>query len=89
MRLIWFVFIVSTPLYVWMGETVPGFSWLSFPNAGKIFSILSVFDLFYFFWALKKLYSPALEAIHNQPENLHAARHWMNSWICLCMHGEL
>lgn len=54
MRFIWFAFIVSIALYVWIGETMPGFSWLTFDNAGKAFFILAVLNLVSFSWAWRK-----------------------------------
>jgi hypothetical protein len=83
MRFTWFAFIVSIVLYVWIGETMPGFSWLNFAKAGEIFVILGVFNLLSFLWARRKLYSPALEVIQSQPENVRAVRRWMSSWIVL------
>ena len=71
------------PLYVYIGETIPGFSWLNFPNAGKTFVILEVIDLLSFLWVRRELYSPALEVIQSQPENIHAVRRWLSSWIIL------
>jgi hypothetical protein len=88
MRLIWFAFIVSIALYVWIGETMPGFSWLTFPNAGKTFVTLAVLNFLYFLWAWRKLYSRALEVIQIQPENIHAVRRWMNAWIILMCLAE-
>ena len=85
MRFIWFSFIVSIPLYIWMGENMPGISWLTFPNAGTIVIILVVLNLLSFSWAWRKRYSPALEAVRNQPENIDVVRRWTNSWlIVLC-----
>jgi hypothetical protein len=86
MHLMWFSFIVAFVLIVWAGETMPGFSWLAFPNAGKTFFILAVFYILSFFWVRGKRYSPALEAIRSQPEDIHAVRRWMSSWTMLvCM----
>jgi hypothetical protein len=86
MRLTWLSFIVSVALIVWAGETMPGFSWLAFPNAGKIFVILAVFYILSFFLFWRNRYSPALGAIRSQPEDVHAVRRWMSSWtVLLCM----
>lgn len=85
MRLLWLAFFVSIALYVWIGETMPGFSWLSFENAGKILFMLAVLDLLSFSWARRKLYSPALEVLQSQPENIRAVKRWMSTWtILLC-----
>jgi hypothetical protein len=90
MRLIWFGFIIAIPLYAWVGETVQATSWLNFWHAGEVFGILAVVELFYFFWARKKLYTPALVALQNQPGDMHAVRRWMNSWIVLlCMANSM
>ena len=86
MRLMWFGFIVTIPLYIYMGETMTGFSWLNFSYAGKTFAVLSILDLYCFMWAWRKRYSPALGAIQREPENIHAVRRWMSSWtILICM----
>jgi hypothetical protein len=83
MRFVWFGYIVSIVLYVWVGETMPGLSWLNFSRAGETFVILGVLDLLYFSWSKRKRYSPALEGIQSQPENIRTVRRWMNSWIVL------
>jgi len=83
MRLVWFGFIVAIALYLWMGETMPGFSWLTFPNAGKTFVALAVFYLLSFAWARKKLYCPALALIQSQPDNTRAVRRWVLTWTIL------
>lgn len=88
MRFIWFAFIVSIALYVWIGETMPGFSWLTFDNAGKAFFILAVLNLVSFSWAWRKLYSPALAVIRSHPENIRAVKRWMSSWIILLCNAE-
>lgn len=85
MRFIWFSFIVSIPLYIWTGETIQGPSWLTFPNAGTVFIIIGVLNLLSLSWAWRKRYSPALEAIRSQPENIDVVRRWNNSWtIVIC-----
>lgn len=86
MRLTWLAFTILIPLYIWAGETIRGFSWLNFPYAGRVFGILAVSDLFYFFWARKKLYLPALEDIQSQPGNVHFLMRWKYSWtVLICM----
>ena len=59
MRLIWFSFIVSIPLYIWIGETIQGPSWLAFPNAEAVLIILGVLNLLSLSWIWRKRYSPA------------------------------
>jgi hypothetical protein len=84
MRLMWFTFLVSVPLYVFMGETTR-FSWLNFPNAGKVFILLGALTLLSFTWALRKRYSPALGAVLTEPDNIVVVRRWMNFWtMVLC-----
>ena len=88
LRRLWFSFVVSIALYLWIGEIVPGSSWLAFDHAGKTFGILSVLDLLYFFWARRKFYRPAVELIRNQPEDIHGVRRWMVSWVMLLSAAE-
>jgi len=83
MRFMWFSFIISIPLYVFLGEAMPGLSWLSFPNAGKAFVILAVLNLLSFSWALRKRYSPALANLRSQPEKIQAVKRWTTYWIIL------
>lgn len=83
MRAVWFCFLISIPLYVYFGEMMPVFSWLSFPNAGKIFVTLAVLDLLSFSWALRKRYSPAVRAVRGEPETMRNAKRWMASWTIL------
>jgi hypothetical protein len=86
MRLVWFNLIVSFVLFVWIGETMPGISWLAFPNAGKTFVILAVFDIVSLFWSWRKRYSPALGAVRSQPKDIDAVRSWKGSWtVLVCM----
>ena len=88
MRFIWTAYIVTILLYVYMGETVPGYSWLNFSFAGKTFIVLSILDFCCFLWAWRKLYSPALDAIQKRPENIDAVRRWMTTWIILICIAE-
>jgi hypothetical protein len=83
MRLVWFCFIISIPLYAYIGETMPRFSWLSFPNAGKTFAILAALHLLSFSWALRKRYSPTVGAVRTEPEDMLAVKRWMASWTIL------
>lgn len=89
MRLIWFAFIVSVVLYIYMGETMAAdFSWLGFNNAEKIWGVWAMLDLFYFLWVWRKFYRPAVELIRKQPEDAHAVRRWMLGRIMLLASGE-
>jgi len=83
MRFLWFGYSVPIVLYIWIGETMPGLSWLNFPRAGATFVILGVLSLLDFSWSKTKRYSPALEVIQSQPEDIRTVRRWMNSWIVL------
>jgi hypothetical protein len=49
MHFIWFALLTSVLLYIYVGETLPGFTWLNFQNAGKIFVTLAVLNLISFF----------------------------------------
>lgn len=42
MRSIWIAFVVSIGLDLYIGETVPGFEWLYFWHAGRVFVTLSI-----------------------------------------------
>lgn len=83
MRLVWFCFVISIPLYVYVGETMPGFLWLSFPNAGRTFVILAALNLFSFSWVLRKRYFPDAAVVRTEPETMRAVRRWMTSWTIL------
>ena len=86
MRLLWFNFIATFALFVWIGETMPRYSWLAFPSAGKIFVTLAVFNLVSLFWFWRKRYSPALGAVRSQPEDINAVKKWKGFWLVLvCM----
>ncbi|MHB8412484.1 MAG: hypothetical protein ACYDDI_11145 [Candidatus Acidiferrales bacterium] len=83
MRLMWFAILMSILLYIYVGEMSPGIKWLNFQNTGKIFVILAVLNLVSFLWFRKKRYRAARDLAKEQPENTHAVRSWMNSWIIL------
>ena len=84
-RLISFSFIVSIPLYIWIGETIQGPAWLAFPIAETALVILGVLNLLSLSWVWKKRYSPALEAMRDHSEDINVVRRWTNSWtIALC-----
>ncbi len=86
MRVIWFSILVSIPLYLYAGDVVGAIPWLSFPSAGKVFIVLAVLNLYYAFWFRRSRYLPAVIAIQDQPENVHAVRRWMSSWtVLICM----
>ena len=89
MRVMWFAFIMSVVLYIYIGVTVKSsFSWLGFKNAGTIFVVLSAFEVFYFLLAWRKFYQPAMEFIRNQPEDVHAVGRLMVGWIILLAAAE-
>jgi len=88
MRFIWFALLTSVLLYVYVGETLPGFKWLNFQNAGKIFVILAVLNLISFFSFRKRRYRAALALAKEQPESIHAVKGWMNYWIILLCIAE-
>src|ERR1035437_4297012 len=84
MRLVWFTFVISVPLYVFIGETTQ-FSWLNFPNAGKVFVVFGVLNLLSFAWVLRNRYPPSLRDALTQPDNLVIVKRWMTSWtIAVC-----
>lgn len=90
MRSMWFAFIVSIPLYIYVGSIVGWVSWLGFRSAGMIFIVLAALNLLAFSWALRKRYLPAKRAVERQPENADAVKRWMNSWtIVLCNANSL
>ena len=80
MRLMWFVFIATIPVYVFMGETTR-FSWLSSPVAGKILICYAALNVLSVSWALRKRYIPALESLRSQPENTHDLVRWKAGWL--------
>lgn len=85
MRLIWFAFLMTIPLYIY-GATIGGFSWLNIRNAGPIFGILGISDLFSFAWIRVGRYSRALEATKEHAEDIHTVRRWKAVWtVLLCM----
>jgi len=83
MRLMWIAIVVSILLYVYIGDTMPGFEWLNFRNAGKIFVIAAVLNLLYFFWFRTKRYRVAVDLAKEHPEDFRAVKRWMNYWVIL------
>lgn len=89
LRLTWFAFVVSVVLYVYIGETMAAsFSWLGFNNARKILGVLSILDFFYFLWAWRKFFRPAVELIRKQPEDVRAVKRWIFGWTVLVTISE-
>ena len=78
----WFTFVATIPLYVFMGETTR-FSWLSSPVAGKDFLVsYAALDVLCFSWALRKRYIPALESLRlSQTENTRDVVRWKGGWL--------
>jgi hypothetical protein len=76
----WFTFVATIPLYVFMGETTR-FSWLSSPVAGKILVSYAALDVLCFSWALRKRYIPALESLRSQTENTRDVVRWKGGWL--------
>ena len=86
MRLMWITFLVSILLYVYIGETMPGFEWLNFRHAGKTFVTAAVLDVLLFFWYRTKRYRAAVDLAKAHPEDFRAVRRWMTHWmILLCI----
>jgi hypothetical protein len=84
MRLVWLAFVVSVPLYVFIGEITRS-SWLNFSNAGKVFIGLGALNLLSFTWVLRNRYSSALRPALTQPDNVAVVKRWMTSWtIAVC-----
>lgn len=83
MRVMWGGMVIAVALYVYIGETIPGPSWLSFRHAGTTFVILAALNLLAFWWELRKRYSPAVQVLRLRPGDMHATRRWMNMWIVL------
>jgi uncharacterized protein (DUF1684 family) len=84
MRLVWLAFVVSVPLYVFIGETTQ-YSWLNFRNAESIFVVFGALNLLSFTWILRNRYSPSLRDALTQPDNPVIVRRWMTSWmIAVC-----
>jgi hypothetical protein len=89
MRVMWFAFIMSVVLYIYMGLTLkPSFSWMSFKNAGTIFAVLSALYFFGFLWAWWKFYRPAVQLIRTNPTDVHAVGRLMVAWIMLLAGAE-
>lgn len=61
MRSIWIAFVVSIGLDVYIGETVPGFEWLYFWHAGRVFVTLSILKFASFAWLRMKRYPASAE----------------------------
>jgi hypothetical protein len=81
MRVMWFGFILSVVLYIYIGLTMkPSFSWMGFRNAETIFGVLSTFYFLGFLWAWWKVYRPAMRLVRNQPEDVHAVRRF-DGWL--------
>jgi hypothetical protein len=87
-RVVWLCFAISIALYVWIGETTTGPTWLMFHNAGITFVVLAVLSVLSFSWFRRKRYSSALRFIQQQPENILAVRDWRDSWIVLLCIAE-
>jgi hypothetical protein len=82
MRILWFNMIAAIVLYIYTGETMP-LSWFSFHHSGKIFAALAALNLVSFAWCLWKRYSPALQALQSEPENVRAVKRWATMWMIL------
>lgn len=87
MRLTWFAFLMTIPLYVY-AATIGGFSWLNIRNAVTIFDVLGILDLFYFAWIRIGRYSHALEAAQEHPEDMRAVGRWKVFWTVLITIAE-
>ncbi|MGB6874486.1 MAG: hypothetical protein WBD87_00495 [Candidatus Acidiferrales bacterium] len=87
MRLIWFAFLMSIPLYIYAGM-LASFSWLNIRNSGIIFDVLGVLDLLYFGGIRISLYARAREAAQGHSDDIRAVRRWMVFWIVLLSSAE-
>lgn len=87
MRLMWFAFLMTIPLYIY-GVAIGGLSWLHIRNAGTIFGVLGVLDLFYFAWIRMTRYSRALEAAQEHAEDMRTVRRWTVFWTVLVAIAE-
>jgi hypothetical protein len=82
-RIVWCAFILTIPLYIYAGHVFGTISWLSFPNAGKLFIILAVLNLWSYGWTWRSRYSPARSTFQDEPEDIDAVRRWNGSWVVL------
>ena len=89
LRVLWFVWVVTIALYVWVGEMVSGIPWLDFPNARTVFTLVGIASLVGFVWFRQRKYSESLEALRSQPDDIHAIRRWINSWLVLACVAEI
>ena len=88
MRLIWIAFVVSTLLYVYIGETTPGFGWLHFKDADKLFVTVAALNLLSFVWFRIKRYPSGVKLAKDRPHDIRAIRRWMNYWLVLLCSAE-
>ncbi|HLJ40613.1 MAG TPA: hypothetical protein VKT50_03905 [Candidatus Acidoferrales bacterium] len=88
MRFMWFAFLASILLYIYIATTTPPPAWLNFRNATRIFPILGVLDLVYFAWFRTKRFPGALQLAQERPRDIHAIRRWVAAWITLAAIAE-
>jgi len=88
MRFMWFAFLTSILLYIYIATITPPPVWLNFRNATKIFPILGVLDLVYFAWFRTRRFPGALELAQERPRDIHAIRRWVAAWITLVAIAE-
>lgn len=87
MRLIWFAFLMSIPLYIY-AAAMTNFTWLNFRNARTIFDVLGILDLLYFAWIRISWFPRAVEAAQKHSEDIRAVRRWMVVWTILVSIAE-
>lgn len=88
MRSIWIAFVMSIVLYVYIGETMPGFDWLHFKHAARVFVTLSILNFASFAWFRMKRHPAGVELAKARPHDVSAFRHWMTCWTVLMAMSE-
>jgi hypothetical protein len=86
MRVMWFAFIISVVLYLYVGATLSPKP--SPASAMTIFILPAALDLLWFLWFRLKRYVPALRNLQSQPDDAHAIRRWTAYWVVLLAMAE-
>jgi len=86
MRVIWFAFIMSVVLYIYVCKMIRPSS----PSGAEttLFVVPAVLDLLSFLWIRFKRYAPALQSLQSQPEDVRAVAKWRVFLVALLAMAE-
>ncbi|MFZ0332562.1 MAG: hypothetical protein WAN10_07760 [Candidatus Acidiferrales bacterium] len=86
MRVMWFAFIMSVVLYLYVGTTLSPKP--SPAPAMTIFILPAALDFLWYLWFRLKRYVPALRSLQSQPDDAGAIRRWTAYWVILLAMAE-